>query len=121
MESKTHITITVLIYLLAALSAVAGIPKILQMPQELGFLNAIGFSAPAVTALGVVQLIGGVLLLWKRSRLPGAVLAGLALLISAVAIFSGGNTTFGLVSLLPFAVAVVVVFSTLKARQRNDA
>ena len=121
MESKPHVIITVMIYVLATLSAAAGIPKILQLPQELGFLSAIGFSAIAVSVLGVVQLTGGVLLLWKRSRLSWAVLAGLALLVSSFAIFSGGNTKFGLISLLPLAVSIVVIYSTLRVVERGDA
>lgn len=121
MESKPHIFVIVMIYVLAALSVAAGIPKLLQMPQELGFLEDIGFSAIAVSVLGIVQLSGGVLLLWKKSRLPGAVLAGLAFLVSSLAIFSGGNTKFGLISLLPFTVAVIVIYSTLRRAERGDA
>lgn len=120
MAPKPHIIVTVVTYVLAMLSAAAGIPKILQMPQELGFLQHIGFSAIAVSILGIVQLAGGLLLLWKRSRLPGAVLAGLAFLVSSLAIFSGGNTKFGLVSLIPVAVSVVVIYSTSRNAESDD-
>jgi len=112
MKSKVHIIIIAMIYLLAALSVAAGIPKLLQMPQELQFLSSIGFSAIAVSILGVIQLSGGILLLWKKMRLPGAVLAGIALLVSSVAIFSSGNTNFGLVSLLPLVLLVIVICSS---------
>lgn len=98
-----------LIYALALLSAAAGIPKIMQMPQELGFLGAIGFNAIAVSLLGIAQLAGAVLLLWSKTRLIGAGLAGLALLISSVAIFASGNTNFGLISVLPLVVLIVAV------------
>lgn len=110
MDSKPHTIVTVLIYILAALSAAAGIPKIMQMPQELGFLAAIGFPALAVSMLGVVQLAGGALLLLKKSRLIGAALAGLAFLVSSIAIFAGGNNTFGLVSVLPVAALIVIAY-----------
>ena len=96
-------TATILAYLLALLSVAAAIPKLLQMPQELGFLAAIGFSEIGVCMLGVVQLMGGVLLAVKRWRLAGAILAGLAFLVSSIAIFVAGNTTFGLLSLIPVA------------------
>lgn len=120
MKSRPHVVVIVMIYVLAALSAAAGIPKILQMPQELGFLSAIGFSAVAVSILGVIQLSGGVLLLWKKSRLLGAVLAGVALLVSSIAIFLGGNTKFGLISLIPFAVSIIVIYSTVRPDERGD-
>ena len=96
-------TATILAYLLAVLSVAAAIPKLLQMPQELGFLEAIGFSDIGVCMLGAVQLMGGVLLAFSRWRLAGATLAGLAFLVSSIAIFAGGNTTFGLLSLIPVA------------------
>ena len=111
MKSKLHILVLVLAYALAALSAAAGIPKVLQMPQELGFLSALGFSALAVSILGVTQLGGAVLLLRERTRVAGAVLAGLAILVSSVALYSGGNTSFALVSLVPFTVSIFVLYS----------
>ena len=99
----------ILVYALALLSAAAGIPKIMQMPQELGFLNAIGFNAIAVSLLGLAQLAGAILLLWTKTRLIGAGLAGLSLLLSSVAILVSGNTQFGLISLLPLVVLIVVI------------
>lgn len=117
-KPKYHVFIVGTNYVLAALSAAAAIPKILQVPQELGFLQVLGLSAIAVSVLGVVQLAGGALLLWERSRLAGAALAGLAFLISSVALFLGGNTRFGLISLIPLAALLVVVFSTTKKAER---
>lgn len=109
------------VYVLALLSIAAGIPKILQLPQELDFLQAIGFTAIAVSVLGVVQLAGGLLLFFKRSRVPGAILAGLAFLISSIAIFFGGNTAFALISLLPLALLVFVIYSTMRGFRRTAA
>ena len=99
----------ILVYALALLNAAAGIPKIMQMPQELAFLEAIGFGAIAVTLLGLVQFAGALLLLWTKTRLIGAGLAGLALLVSSIAIFASGNTQFGLISLLPLVVLIVAI------------
>jgi len=114
MKSKLHIVITVITYALAILSVAAGVPKILRMPQELDFLSSIGFSATGVLILGTLQVTGGILLFLKTLRLPGAVIAGLAFLISSIAIFAGGNTSFGLISLLPVVVSVIVIGSLLK-------
>ncbi len=119
MGSKYPTTMRVLAYLLAALSVAAAIPKILQMPQELGFLKALGFSAIAVTILGLIQLTGGVLLLWRKYCLQGAILAALALLVSSIAIFMGGNTNFGLISLLPFVVAIIVAYDASASKKRT--
>lgn len=119
MKSKYRTVIRILTYVLAALGVAAAVPKVLQMPQELEFLSAVGFSAIAVSVLGVAQLAGGVLLLWEKSRLLGAVLTGLALLMSSVAIFLGGNTQFGLISLLPIVLTIVVAFDTATRTKRE--
>ena len=120
MKNKSHVIVIVLTFLLAALSVAAGIPKVMQMPQELGFLQPLGFSPIAISVLGVVQVLGGILLLLRKTRLPGATLAGLAFLISSVAIFVGGNMQFGLISLLPFAVSLFVAYTSMRSREPTD-
>jgi len=119
MASKVQILTRIMAYALGLLSVAAGIPKILQMPQELGFLNSIGLSGIAVSILGVVQLAGGIMLFWSQSRLVGALLAGLALLVSSVAIFSSGDSGFGLISLLPIVVSIIVIYVELKGARRT--
>ena len=121
MNSKPHIVIAVLIYALAILSAAAGVSKILQMPQELGFLSSIGFSQTGVSILGLLQLTGGLLLFWKKSHLPGAIIASLTFLVSSIAIFAGGNASFGLISLVPVAVSIVVIGNLRKTVEPGDA
>lgn len=110
MASKAQTVTRIAAYALALLSVAAGIPKIMQMPQELGFLSSIGLTGIGVSVLGAAQLAGGIMLLLSRTRLAGAVLAGLSLLISSVAIFASGNSTFAMVSLVPFLVAVVLIY-----------
>ena len=121
MKTKPHVAITVMVYFLAVLSAAAGVPKLLQMPQELEFLQSIGFSPTVVSMLGMLQLAGGILMFWEKFRLPGAAIVGVGFLVSSVAIFLGGNTSFGLISLVPVLVAVIIIRSLLKGRQPGDA
>ena len=116
MTTRTRWVLPAAIYLLALLSIAAGIPKIQRMPQELAFLGAIGLSGLAVSALGIIQCIGGALLFSPRFRVIGAVMAGIGLLVSAAALLVGGNTPFGLVSLLPIVALVIVV--SLDSRRR---
>jgi hypothetical protein len=70
------------------------------MPQELGFLQAIGLDALMVSALGLVQVGGGVLIAIPRSRVAGGIAAHVALLVSAVALLVGANYAMGIVSIL---------------------
>ena len=110
MSTKAPLLIRIVVYALALLSVAAGIPKVLQMPQELGFLSSLGLAGPAVSVLGIVQLAGGALLVLDRYRVMGAFLAGLVFLVSSVALMAGGNVPFGLFSLLPIVVLALVVF-----------
>lgn len=106
---KSVIAVRGLLYLLALLSIAAGVPKLMQAPQELAFLSALGIGGLVVSALGAWQALGGALLFAGRTRLAGGVLAGTAFLVSSAALLVGGNTAFGLVSLLPLVLLVVAL------------
>lgn len=104
----------VLAYVLGALSIAAGVPKLLQMPQELAFLSSIGLQGISVSVLGLVQLAGGLLLVAKRTRAIGAGAAALVFGISSVALLLGGDTTIGLISLVPAFASIGVAYLTRK-------
>jgi len=114
---KTSLINTSLIVVLAILSIAAGIPKILQMQQELGFLKSIGFNESLASMLGIIQAGGGILLAWSRTRLLGLFFAALALLVSSVAIFATGNAFFGVVSLMPLILAAILAARIHRSRE----
>ncbi|NND43723.1 MAG: hypothetical protein HKN58_00255 [Xanthomonadales bacterium] len=99
----------ILIYALAVLSILAGGAKISLMPQELEFLQGFGLNAGLVVAFGIVQVAGGAMLLFSRVRTVGAILVASAFLVSAILVFLTGNWVFGLISLVPAALAGVVI------------
>ncbi|MCK7595462.1 hypothetical protein [Pseudomarimonas salicorniae] len=100
----------VLLVLLVLLNLAAGIPKILQMPQELEFLAHLGLSPIAVSILGVIQFSGGGLLVLSKTRVVGAASGLIALVVSAIALFIAGSAGMGLLTLLPAAIAAFFVF-----------
>ena len=103
-----------IVAIIALLSIAAGLAKVMQTQQEMAFLQGFGFSSALIIAFGLVQVLGGVLLLPKKTRLPGAILAASALVVSTVLIFVGGNLTFGLVSILPIALAGVIIYQSAR-------
>ena len=107
-----------IIAIVALLSIAAGLAKVMQTQQELEFLQGFGLSTAMIVAFGLVQILGGVLLVSPKTRLPGAILAALAFVVSTVLIFVGGNLTFGLVSMLPIALAGVIIYQS--ARNTNS-
>lgn len=106
--------------LLALLGVAAGVAKMLQTPQEMAFFQEqLGFSAEAIMAFGLLQFVSGAMLIFKKTRLVGAALLGLTLLLSSVVIFMAGNTGFAVVSLIPVLMADLVVWFEIKAKNAD--
>ncbi len=101
-----------LVSILALLSAAAGIAKVMQAPQEMEFLRGLGLSTTVIVVFGAVQIAAGILLVPRKTRTFGAVLAIVALAVSTVLIFVSGNVAFGVVSMLPIAMAGVVIYQS---------
>ena len=88
----------------------------LRMPQELEFLQGLGLSVPIIVAFGVVQLVGGILMVPTKTRRIGATVVALGFLASAILVFMSGNLPFGLVSLVPVVLAGLVIRQSSKDR-----
>ena len=109
-----------IIAIISLLSIAAGLAKVMQTPQEMEFLQGAGLNSVMIVAFGLVQILGGVLLVPPKTRMPGAVLATSALVVSTVLIFVGGNLTFGLVSILPIALASVIIFQSARIKHNKS-
>jgi hypothetical protein len=109
-----------IIAIIALLSIAAGLAKVMQTQQELEFLQGVGLSSALIVAFGLVQISGGVLLVLKKTRMLGAVLATSALVVSTVLIFIGGNLAFGLVSILPIALACVIIYQSARTTHNKS-
>lgn len=80
--------------ILVFLAVSSGITKILLMQQDVEFFGKYGFSDPALIAFGIAQLIGGVLLVFQRTRVLGIVFVAITFLVSAVLLIMEGNIPF---------------------------
>ncbi len=96
------------VVLLALMALASGVAKVMQLPQELDFFQSVGMNVTGVLALGVAQLLAALLLISPRSRLPGAVLLALTLMVSTIAIFMAGKMGFGAFSMVPIVLALWV-------------
>ncbi len=108
-----------IIVVVVLLSIAAGLAKVMQTPQEMEFLQGLGLNPVLIIVFGLVQIVGGVLLLPNRTRMPGAILVTLALVVSTVLIFIGGDLRFGLFSLIPIALASVIIYQTARATHKS--
>ena len=99
--------------LLIVLSIATGIFKILQQEADIKLFEALGMNAVLVTLLGVVQLIGGVLLIPKKTRKIGALIMIPTFVLASIAVFMNQMMLFGIVSLL-FILMAYWIYSTEK-------
>ena len=95
--------------LVTVLSIAAGIPKIMQIPNEVGFFETVGLGANSVVVFGLLQLAGGLLLVSQKTRMWGASVVALMFLGSAAMLLLTGAIAFGFVSVLPVLMAAIVI------------
>ncbi len=105
--------VLILTIVIALLSLAAGIAKVMQVPQEIEFLTGQGLSLNMIIIFGVVQILGGILLLVLKTKLIGAIVSLIAFAASAILVFISGNTIFGLVSMIPVAILIFIVYKSL--------
>lgn len=114
---KMKIFMKVLLVLMSLLSIAAGIPKIMKMPNEMEFLQGVGFAPNMVVSLGLAQVIAGVLFILPKTRLFGGILVALTLAVSAATLFMAGKTNFGLFSILPIVLTGIVIIDNIKSKK----
>ncbi|MEQ8711450.1 MAG: DoxX family protein [Cyclobacteriaceae bacterium] len=95
--------------LITLLSIATGAFKLAQQPEDIELFAAIGMNATATTILGLVQLIGGVLLIPARTRTKGAWVMLLTFILASIAVFANQMLIFGIVSLLFIVMAYGVI------------
>ena len=96
------------------LSISTGVFKLLQQQADIELFNAIGFNELMVTALGCVQLIGGILLIPSKTRKLGAFIMIPTFIIASIAVFANSLIPFGIVSLLFIVMTYFVVLMETK-------
>jgi len=109
-----------IVAVIALLSIAAGLAKVMQTQQEMEFLQGLGLSPALIVVFGLVQIVGGILLVPQTTRMVGAILATSALVLSTVLIFVGGNFAFGLFSTLPIALAGVIIYQSARTAHNKS-
>jgi glucose-6-phosphate dehydrogenase assembly protein OpcA len=94
------IVFTAILAVLVFLAVSSGITKIVLMQQDVDFFGKYGFSNPILIAYGAVQLIGGVLLPFKKTRFVGAAIVAATFLISLVVLLMEGNILVSLATII---------------------
>lgn len=112
-----RIASAVLLAILTFLAVASGMTKILLMQQDVEFFGRYGFTNPALIAFGLVQLIGGILLPFKKTRFSGAAIVASTFLASLVILLMDGNIPISIVTLI----ATLLLFLIMKLSWRSDS
>ena len=96
MKTVSTIILVILIFLVVS----SGITKVMLMQQDVDFFGQYGFSDSILIVYGLAQLIGGLLLVFKRTRFFAAVIVAITFLISLAVLLADGN--------IPVSIATVV-------------
>ena len=113
-DAEMKVVNFLIIAVVALLSIAAGAAKVMQAPQEMEFLQSVGLSKSLIMVFGLVQIAVGLLLVLQKTRLPGAVVAAAAFIVSTILIFIGGDLAFGLFSILPIVLAGIVIYQSAR-------
>ena len=106
------------LWLLVVLGIVAGAAKVLQLPKEMEFLHEAGLNTTLILVFGLLQGLGGILLVFTQLRVWGAVITLAALVLSTFLLFRVGKTGFAMFSLIPVLMTVFVIADRLSNRRR---
>lgn len=107
--------------LLALLGVAAGVAKMMQAPQEMAFFQGeMGFTTNVIVTFGFLQFVAGVMLVFQKTRLAGAILLGLTLFVSCVIVFMGGKTLLGVISIVPVLMADVTAWLEFQAQRKKQ-
>jgi formate/nitrite transporter FocA (FNT family) len=94
------IALNILLGILVFLAISSGTTKILLMQQDVEFFGAYGFTHSILIAYGVIQLFGGVLLAFPKTRIAGAIVVAITFLVSLVVLLIAGNIPVAIITLL---------------------
>lgn len=89
---------TIILALLTLLAVSSGATKVILMQQEVDFFGKYGFSNPILVVYGALQLIGGVLMPFKKTRFIAAAVIAITFLISLVLLMLDGNVPLSIVT-----------------------
>lgn len=103
----------IILNLLFYLALASGVAKILQLDSEMEFFGTtMGMSVNAIVVLGSVQLLAGILLMLRTTRLVGATLLFITFAGSTVLILTSGEIGIGLLSTLAIAMCIFVMMQS---------
>ena len=109
------IAYTIILVVLTFLAISSGTTKILLMQQDVEFFGQYGFSNMILMIYGIVQVIGGFLLPFSKTRFVGAAIVASTFLVSLVVLLMDGNMAVSMITIAMTLLLGVVMRQSWKA------
>ena len=108
----------IILVVLILLAVSSGATKILLMQQDVDFFGKYGFSDLILVIYGLMQVIGGLLLVFTRTRFVGAAIVAVTFLISLVVILMEGNIPVGIITVIAILLLGVIMKQSWQSASR---
>jgi len=91
------------------------------MPQDVEFFGKYGFTNAILITYGAIQLIGGIMMIIRKTRFIGAVIVAITFLISAVVLFMEENIPVTIITFIAVALLGLVMKQSLNKEKPVSA
>ena len=108
---------TLILIILVFLAITSGVTKVLLMQQDVDFFGAYGFNNTHLIMFGTIQILSGIALVFKKSRVVGAIVLAATFVISAVVLAISGNIPVTVITLVFVGLLGLVVHNTISSNR----
>jgi len=109
------IAIVALLVILTFLALSSGMTKVVLVQQDVEFFGRYGFSNAMLIVFGAAQVLGGVMLPFRKTRFAGAAIVAGTFLVSLAILLMDGNIPVSIVTLI----ATLLLFLVMKLSWRS--
>ena len=99
----------ILLTIVVLLGLGSGIAKVMLLPNEVAFFGKSGLTEIGIQIFGTIQMIGALMLPFQKWCFLGSVILIITFLSSTALILISGNVAFGIFSILPIALIVLLL------------
>ena len=109
----------VAVAVLTLLAVVSGVSKMLLIEQDVEFFGKYGFSNPVLIVFGALQMVGGILIPFSKTRAVGASVVGVTFLVSLVMLLMDGNIPVSIVTAVATLLLGILAVRSRRADPRE--
>lgn len=106
---------TVILVVLILLAVMSGFAKATLVQQEVEFFGTYGLSNLTLVCYGLVQIIGGLMMIFGKTRFAGAAIVAITFFISLVLLLKEGNLPVSAATIVAILLLGVVLKQNRKA------